>query len=446
MAGTSEAEAPASTTMTAPSASTSRPANRGPVHSEVEAINLLDTAGAPVLKRLAPVAGGALFLVLLILLVRRLRSSCRVVGTLRGGGGPSVWGRVPLARGRVCTPRTVPARRARGDPREVPAGVREWRAPPSGQDGGMRSGSHNALTDVAGLRGRAHARRRVALRDDGRARPTRWCGRRGRRARRRPGHPGDRPARPAQPPSQRVHALVLSGGSAFGLAAADGVMARLARRGRGVPRCPGAAGADRACGGAVRPRSWRPGRRSRAAAHHRDRRGGRRCGGRRSGRPGCRRRGRRRRGGWAEGRCRDGERRARRRYDGGGAGRRQRRGGRPSTRGRAACWAPDSGCRGEFPPPPVDDGGRAALRAPRSDLRLSPLGTATTLAVVATDATLDKAGCARLAAMGHDGLARALSPVHTALDGDVVFGLATGAAPAPTSRGSWRCRPPRRTS
>ena len=88
------------------------------------------------------------------------------------------------------------------------------------------------------------------------------------------------------------------------------------------------------------------------------------------------------------------------------------------------------GLPGEFAPPPVDDRGRAALRAlvPTSGPRL---GTATTLAVVATDATLDKAGCARLAAMGHDGLARALSPVHTVVDGDMVFGLATGAVPAP---------------
>jgi carbon monoxide dehydrogenase subunit G len=81
-AGTSEVEAPASTTMTAPSVATPsptvpapRPAARGPVRSEVEAIDLLDTAGAPVLKRLAPAAGGVLFLVLVILLVRRLRSS-----------------------------------------------------------------------------------------------------------------------------------------------------------------------------------------------------------------------------------------------------------------------------------------------------------------------------------------------------------------------------------
>ncbi len=47
----------------------------GPVHSEVEAIDLLDTAGAPVLRRLAPVAGGGLLLLLVILLVRRLRAS-----------------------------------------------------------------------------------------------------------------------------------------------------------------------------------------------------------------------------------------------------------------------------------------------------------------------------------------------------------------------------------
>ena len=45
------------------------------MRSEIDAIDLLDTAGASVLKRLAPVGGGALFLVLVILLVRRLRAS-----------------------------------------------------------------------------------------------------------------------------------------------------------------------------------------------------------------------------------------------------------------------------------------------------------------------------------------------------------------------------------
>ena len=59
-------------------------------------------------------------------------------------------------------------------------------------------------------------------------------------------------------------------------------------------------------------------------------------------------------------------------------------------------------------------------------------GTATTLAVVATDATLAKAGCQKLAGVAHDGFARALSPVHTAYDGDTVFTLATGERPAVT--------------
>ena len=59
-------------------------------------------------------------------------------------------------------------------------------------------------------------------------------------------------------------------------------------------------------------------------------------------------------------------------------------------------------------------------------------GTATTLAVVATDVTLTKAGCQKLAGVAHDGFARALSPVHTAYDGDTVFALATGARPAVT--------------
>lgn len=51
----------------------------------------------------------------------------------------------------------------------------------------------------------------------------------------------------------------------------------------------------------------------------------------------------------------------------------------------------------------------------------------TVLAVVATDARLTPAECTRLAGAAHDGLARAVSPIHTYVDGDVAFGLATGA-------------------
>jgi L-aminopeptidase/D-esterase-like protein len=61
----------------------------------------------------------------------------------------------------------------------------------------------------------------------------------------------------------------------------------------------------------------------------------------------------------------------------------------------------------------------------RLDARHSA-GTATTLAVVATDAILAKAEAGKVAQMAHDGLARSINPVHTMGDGDVVFALATG--------------------
>ena len=53
-------------------------------------------------------------------------------------------------------------------------------------------------------------------------------------------------------------------------------------------------------------------------------------------------------------------------------------------------------------------------------------GRNTTLAVVATNARLDKAQVNKVAQMAHDGLARAIYPVHTPEDGDAVFSLATG--------------------
>jgi L-aminopeptidase/D-esterase-like protein len=56
------------------------------------------------------------------------------------------------------------------------------------------------------------------------------------------------------------------------------------------------------------------------------------------------------------------------------------------------------------------------------------IGSATTIAVVATDAVLDKAEATKVAQMAHDGLARSINPVHTMTDGDVVFALATGAS------------------
>ena len=96
-------------------------------------------------------------------------------------------------------------------------------------------------------------------------------------------------------------------------------------------------------------------------------------------------------------------------------------------------YAVRSGLADEFAHVPAPDAGAAqqyweALAAAEAELRA---GMATTLAVVATDATLTKVQCRKLAEVSHDGLARALSPVHTAYDGDTVFTLATGERDAP---------------
>lgn len=50
----------------------------------------------------------------------------------------------------------------------------------------------------------------------------------------------------------------------------------------------------------------------------------------------------------------------------------------------------------------------------------------TTITVIATDAVLTKAECKRLAVVAHDGFAHAIWPSHTPMDGDIVFALATG--------------------
>jgi len=63
-----------SATATAPAATAKPAASTAPMKSEIDAIDLLDTAGAPVIKRLAPVVGGLGLLLLVIFLIRRLRS------------------------------------------------------------------------------------------------------------------------------------------------------------------------------------------------------------------------------------------------------------------------------------------------------------------------------------------------------------------------------------
>lgn len=56
-------------------------------------------------------------------------------------------------------------------------------------------------------------------------------------------------------------------------------------------------------------------------------------------------------------------------------------------------------------------------------------GEATTIAIVATDAVLTQAECQRMATAAQDGMARAIVPSHTPLDGDLVFAAATGLRP-----------------
>lgn len=62
-------------------------------------------------------------------------------------------------------------------------------------------------------------------------------------------------------------------------------------------------------------------------------------------------------------------------------------------------------------------------------------GDNTTLVVIMTNAPLNRVGCNRLAQRGHDGLALAIRPAHTTHDGDTVFALATGRGPAPMGDG-----------
>lgn len=77
-------------------------------------------------------------------------------------------------------------------------------------------------------------------------------------------------------------------------------------------------------------------------------------------------------------------------------------------------------------PVPVADPVALAAAAQRARPRLN-----TTIGVLATDVTLGKDRCSRLATLGQDGLARAIRPVHTMGDGDTIFALATCERPAP---------------
>jgi L-aminopeptidase/D-esterase-like protein len=73
-------------------------------------------------------------------------------------------------------------------------------------------------------------------------------------------------------------------------------------------------------------------------------------------------------------------------------------------------------------------GTMAALLRGEVPSQLLTVGGATTIGIIATDAVLTKPQAGKLAQMAHDGLARSIDPVHTLTDGDTLFALATGAS------------------
>ena len=202
---------------------------------------------------------------------------------------------------------------------------------------------------------------------------------------------------------ERIHAICFAGGSAFGLAAADGVMRRLAERGIGfatgvrpVPIVPTAILFDLGVGDPLAFPDADAGHAATLDAEAND--------------------------GPIEGRI------------GAGTGATVAKmagpdGAKPGGIGSAARRLPDGSTLGALV---VNNAigdifardGRPLVRASGAP-RPSSFGN-TTLAVIGTDASLDRAQCRKLAELGHDALAIGIRPSHTLFDGDVVFTMSTG--------------------
>jgi L-aminopeptidase/D-esterase-like protein len=88
-------------------------------------------------------------------------------------------------------------------------------------------------------------------------------------------------------------------------------------------------------------------------------------------------------------------------------------------------WAAELALAGEIPPQPAIPDAPLDLDD-FSGYAEAGAGANTTIAVVATNAPLGRNGCLRFAIMAQDGLARAIRPAHTPFDGDMVFALSTG--------------------
>ncbi|MBO0344919.1 P1 family peptidase [Roseibium sp. CAU 1637] len=100
--------------------------------------------------------------------------------------------------------------------------------------------------------------------------------------------------------------------------------------------------------------------------------------------------------------------------------------GRATMGDSAHFWAAPFEMNDEFGGLGLPNGIPPDTAAVRTKLDGLKSGANTTIATVATDAILTKAEAKRLAVMAHDGLARALWPAHTPLDGDLVFAMSTG--------------------
>ena len=212
---------------------------------------------------------------------------------------------------------------------------------------------------------------------------------------------------------ERVDAVLLTGGSAHGLAAADGVMRWCEERGWGFPT-PGRSGADR-----PDPRPVRPRRRRRLRSDPTPRQGhaGVR---RRLARAAGTRHGRR-------GHRVDHEQVARTRSTPDPAGSAPRRGDSGAVV-VAALVAVNASARSTSTAP--DAAAVADVFEAGADVPLQ-LGASTTIGVVATNARLTKTECSLVAQSAHDGLARSVAPAHTRGDGDAFVTCATATEDAP---------------
>lgn len=281
----------------------------------------------------------------------------------------------------------------------------------------MIAGPHNALTDVPGLLVGHHQRLEegwatgttVVLAPEGAVGAVDVRG----------GGPGTRETDLLDPTHlvQRVNAVVLTGGSAFGLAAADGVMRWLDERHQGVPVGPEPHQVVPIVPAAVLFDLWHN-----TWGHRPDAEFGALACAAATGGP------------VAQGTV--------------GAGTGAQAGWLKGGLGSASAVLPDGtvlgalvaanphgdpvdaaglpralslGLPGEFPLKAPD---QQELEAARREQPGSKLNT--TIGVIATDSALSKAECRRLAVVAQDGLARAVHPAHSMFDGDTFFALSTG--------------------